>query len=191
MEVEVTRKRFTADEFHRMGEAGILGPEERLELLDGEIIEMSAMGHRHSVCVSRATTFLIRALGDRGVLRPQLPLRLTDWTEPQPDIVVLKPRADFYAKKKPTAQDALLVIEISDSTLTLDRNIKLPKYAAAGIQEVWIGDLVHDVLLVYRNPSGKIYKTAVQFRSGDVVSALSLPDTALQVDELLSTDCEL
>jgi Uma2 family endonuclease len=191
MEVEVTKKRFTADEFHRMGEAGIFGPEERLELIDGEIIEMSAMGHRHAVCVSRVTTFLIRALGDRGVLRPQLPLRLTDWTEPQPDIVVLKPRTDFYAKKKPTPQDALLVMEISDSTLTLDRNIKLPRYAAAGIQEVWIGDLVHNVLLVYRDPRAKSYKAAFQFRSGDIVSALSFPDLAFQVDELLSTDCEL
>jgi Uma2 family endonuclease len=191
MEVEVRKKLFTVDEYHRMAEVGILPEGRGFELIDGEIIQMSAMGDRHAVCVSRLTTFFVRAFGEQAVIYPQLPLRLTDFTEPEPDIVVYKPRADFYAKKKRTPQDALLLIEVSDTTLRFDQKVKLRLYAAAGIQEMWIEDLIHNILHVYRDPGGNNYQTHLSFRPGDVVSPIAFPDITFRVDELLSTDCEL
>src|SRR2546426_1442522 len=121
METDVTKRLFTVDEYHRMGEAGILHEEDRVELIDGEIIRMSPIGRRHAVCVTRANTFFIRAFADRAVVAPGNPVRLTDWTEPEPDLVVFKPRADFYAKKQPALEDVLLVVEVSDTTLSYDR----------------------------------------------------------------------
>src|SRR5712671_2608611 len=109
MPTEITRKLFTVDEYHRLGETGILGPEERVELIDGEIIQMSPVGHRHIVCVNRATKMFIVAFGDNAVVSPQNPVRLSNWTEPQPDLAVFKPRADFYAAARPTLDDILLV----------------------------------------------------------------------------------
>ena len=135
METEVRKRLFTVDEYHRMGEAGIIHEDDRVELIDGEIIQMSAIGHRHMVCVNRANTLFIQAFGKRAVVSPQNPVRLSDWTEPQPDVVVFKPRADFYAKKKPVPADVLFTVEVADTTLAYDRNIKLPQYAAAGIPE--------------------------------------------------------
>ena len=95
MHTEVIKKRFTVDEYHRMGETGIFGPEDRLELIDGEILEMSPIGQRHAARVARATALFVRAFGDRAVVNPQNPLQLSDWTEPQPDIVILKPRPEL------------------------------------------------------------------------------------------------
>ena len=121
MRTEITKKLFTVDEYHRMGEAGIFGPEERVELIDGEIIQMSAIGHRHMVCVNRATTLFIERFGRRAVVSTQNPVQLSDWTEPQPDLVVFKPRSDFYAAKKPTPADVLFAVEVADTTLRFDR----------------------------------------------------------------------
>src|SRR2546425_9197316 len=109
METEVTKKLFTVDEYHRMGEAGIFHEDDRVELIDGEIIQMSPIGHRHSVCVNRATTLFIQAFGNRAVVGPGNPVRLNDWTEPEPDLIVFKPRADFYAKKRPAIEDVLFL----------------------------------------------------------------------------------
>src|SRR5215831_5479526 len=105
MEAEITRRLFTVDEYHQMAKAGILHKNDRVELIDGEIFQMSPIGDRHAVCVSRATTLFIRAFGERAVVSPGNPVKLTDWTEPQPDIVVFAPRSDFYAKKRPTTKD--------------------------------------------------------------------------------------
>ncbi|PYS10504.1 MAG: Uma2 family endonuclease, partial [Acidobacteria bacterium] len=152
MEAEVKKRLFTVEEYHQMAEAGILREDDRVELIDGEIIQMSPIGHRHMVCVNRANTLFIQAFGNGAVVSPQNPVRLTDWTEPQPDLVVFKPRADFYAKKEPVPEDVLFMVEIAETTLSYDRKIKLPRYAAAGIPEFWIGDLKNDILHVYRNP---------------------------------------
>ena len=141
MQIETTKKLFTVDEYYRMAEAGILGAEDRVELIDGEIIQMSAIGHRHLGCVNRANTLFIESFGRRAVVSPQNPILLSIWTEPQPDLVVLKSRKDFYASKKPEPADALLVVEVADTSLSYDRDVKLPRYAAAGVPEVWIEDL--------------------------------------------------
>src|SRR5947209_8205083 len=125
MLADTVKKLFTADEFHRMGETGILDPEERLELIDGEIIKMSPVGQRHISCVIRANKLFVTAFGDRAIVSPQNPVRLSNWTEPQPDLTVFKPQADFTAGW-PKPSDVLFLVEISDTTLRIDRNIKLP-----------------------------------------------------------------
>jgi Uma2 family endonuclease len=190
MGTDVTKRLFTVDEYHKMAKAGILHEYDRVELIDGEIIQMSAIGLRHMVCVNRANTFFIRAFGDRAVVSPQNPVRLSDWTEPQPDVVVFKPRSDFYAGKRPTPEDVIFTVEVADSTLSYDQKVKLPRFAAAGIPEVWIEDLKHDILLVHRDPIGSIYKTILTLSAGDSISPASFPDVAFSVGELLSGDCE-
>jgi len=190
MEAQVTKRLFTVEEYHEMGKAGILHEDDRVELIDGEILQMSAIGHRHMVCVNRATTLFIQAFGNRAVVSTQNPVRLTEWTEPQPDLVVFKPRADFYAKRQPVSDDVLFMVEIADTTLSYDRKIKLPRYAAAGIPEVWIAELKNDILHVHREPSGETYNPALILHPPDSISPLAFPDITFQVGELLSTDCE-
>ena len=190
MEAEVKKRLFTVEEYHQMAEAGILSEDDRVELIDGEIIQMSPIGHRHMVCVNRANTLFIQAFGNGAVVSPQNPVRLTVWTEPQPDLVVFKPRADFYAKKEPVPEDVLFMVEIAETTLSYDRKIKLPRYAAAGIPEFWIGDLKNDILHVYRNPGRETYNIALILHPSESILPLAFPDVTFQVSELLSTDCE-
>ena len=185
METEAAKKLFTVDEYYKMVDAGILRDDDRVELIEGEIIQMSSMGSRHAAVVTRVTDVLIPFLKGRALLRPQLPLRLNEFNEPGPDIVVLKPRPDFYASKHPGPADVFLVLEISDSSLRDDRDVKLPIYAAMRLPEVWIADLAGDEVLVYREPSGKRYNTSLSFRSGDSISCLTPPQIQLAVDDLL------
>ena len=185
MQTEATKKLFTVDEYYKMADAGILGEHDRTELIEGEIIEMSAMGARHAAVVTRVNDLFVPLFKGKALLRPQLPLRLNDFNEPQPDVVLLKPRRDCYSSKHPGPADVFLVLEISDSSLKYDRDVKLRIYAAARLPEVWIADLAGDSLLVYRNPSGKGYKTFLSCRRGDTLSCLTFPDVTLAVDELL------
>ena len=185
MHVEATKKLFTVDEYYRMAEAGILKPEDRVELIDGEIIEMSPIGNRHLGCVNRATHLFTSLLGKRVVVSIQHPLRLSNYTEPEPDIVLLKPRADYYASKTPTADDALLVIEVADTTLSYDLNVKTPRYATAAVPEVWIVNLRDDLLQVYRDPSAGTYQASLVLRRTESVSPVSFPDLILSAEQLL------
>jgi len=184
MLTDVTKKLFTVDEYHRMAEAGILAEHDRVELIDGEIIQMSPIGHRHMVCVNRATTLFIEAFGRKAVVSPQNPVQLSDWTEPQPDLVVFKPRSDFYAARKPTPEDVLFTVEVADTSLRYDRNVKLPRFAVAGIPEVWIEDLKNDCLLVYRDPQRNNYKTSFTLQRGDAVSPIAFPGISFAIDDL-------
>jgi Uma2 family endonuclease len=185
MRLETAKKLFTVDDYYRMAEAGIISPGERVELIDGEIFEMSPIGNRHLGCVNRATHLFTSAFGNRVVVSVQHPLQLSNYTEPEPDVVLLKSRADHYAGKKPLAEDALLIVEVSDTTLAFDRLRKLPRYAEAGVPEVWIENLVDDSLLVYRDPSGSSYRTMLVLHPGESVSILGLSGTSFSVDELL------
>ena len=184
---EITKKLFTVDEYYRMAEAGILTPEDRVELIDGEIIQMSAIGHRHMACVTRATTLFILAFGSKAVVSTQNPVQLSGWTEPQPDLVILKPRSDFYDTGKPKAEDVLFTVEVADTSLLYDRNVKLPRFAAAGIPEVWIDDLQNDVVLVFRNPLVDGYQTTMTLQRGDTISPIAFPNNSFAIDDLLGT----
>ena len=127
----------------------------------------------------------ITTLGDRILLSPQNPVHLSNITEPQPDILLLKPRADFYASKHPVAEDTYLVLEVSDTTLRYDRDLKVPLYAKSGVPEVWIEDLQANVILVYRNPAGKRYSTSLTLHRGEQISLAAFPEITFKVDDPL------
>ena len=185
MQMESTKRLFTVEEYYDMAKAGILGREDRVELIDGEIFEMSPLGIKHVACVNRANRLFVTAFLDRAVVNIQHPAQLSNKTEPQPDVALLKFRADDYAGKKVVADDVLLIVEVSDTTLRFDRNVKLPRYALAGIPEVWIENLEDDELLVYRDPTGNTYGTALSLHRGDSVFVTTFPDVVFKVDELL------
>lgn len=184
-------RRFDVGDYYRMAEAGILGPEERVELIEGEIVRMSPMGSRHAGCVHRLNNVFARLLGAKAIVACQCPLRLSEFSEPEPDIALLEPREDFYASSHPVPSDVLLLIEVADSSSGFDREVKLPLYAAAGVSEVWIVDLAERLVRVYRDPSGRTYSDA-QVRAADedrdedgVVSPLAFPDAELRVADLV------
>ena len=181
--VELPRRRFTWEEYHRMAETGILGPEDRVELIEGEIIVMTAIGLRHASCVAELTRRLVPAIGDRALLWPQNPVRLPRDTEPQPDIVLLRPRADRYTTSSATPEDVLLLVEVADTSYRFDRRVKLPLYARAGVAEMWIVDLGHDVVEVYRRPSDTGYAESRRVGQGERVAPAALPDVALLIDD--------
>ena len=136
MSIAAEKRRFTADEYQRMGEAGIFCPDDRVELIDGEVVVMSPIGPRHNACVSSANQALVRAAGDAAIVLPQGSVRLDFHSEPQPDLVLLKPRADFYASRHAGPADILLVVEIAASSIEYDREVKARVYAKAGVPEV-------------------------------------------------------
>lgn len=183
----ITRRRFTVDEYHRMAEAGILHEDDRVELIGGEIVEMSPIGWRHQGCVNRLAYQLITALRDRAVVQPQGPIRLSSDSEPQPDLVVLRPRADFYAEGGPGPEDVLWLIEISDTSLHYDRDVKVPLYGRYGIPEVWVVDLAGEQVFVYRDPRpGGGYRSAQVLGRGARLAPQAFPDLELAVDEILA-----
>jgi Uma2 family endonuclease len=140
-----------------MGEAGLFAPDARVELIEGEIIDMAPIGLDHNSVVDRLTRSFVRAVGDDAIVRVQGSVRLSEITEPQPDFVLLKPRADFYRSRFALGTDTLLVVEVSDTTLRYDRDVKVPLFARHGVPEVWIFDLQNDRLLVYASPENGGY----------------------------------
>jgi len=149
-----SRHLISVDAFHRMGETGILGPRDRVELIDGEIIDMSPIGVLHAAIVARLSSYFSQRLGAMAVVWCQNPLRLDDVSEPEPDIAILRPRADFYTTAHPTAADALLVIEVADTSLAYDLGTKVPLYARHGIPEVWVVDAATRRIRAFRHPVG-------------------------------------
>lgn len=147
-----SRHLITVDAFHRMGETGILGPADRVELIDGEIIDMSPIGALHAAIVAQLAMMFSQKLGPKAVVWCQNPLRLDDVSEPEPDLVILRPRADFYATAHPGPADALLVIEVADTSLAYDLGVKVPLYARHGIPEVWVIDAATRRTRVFREP---------------------------------------
>ena len=185
MPMEATKKLFTVDEYYKLAEVGILSECVRTELIDGEILEMSAMGAFHAAAVARATELFVISLRGKADVRVQLPLRLSLHSEPEPDVCIVKPRLDRYGSHHPGPDDVLLVLEISDSTLRYDRDVKLPIYAAAGVAEVWIEDLPNRTLHAYRQPHDTTYKTALQFAGDQSVALLALPEITFTVSALM------
>lgn len=149
-----SRHLISVDAFHRMGEAGILGPGDRVELINGEIIDMSPIGVLHAALVARLASWFSQKLGRAAVVWCQNPLRLDDLSEPEPDIAILRPRADFYTTSHPGPADVLLVIEVADTSLAYDLGTKVPLYARHGIPEVWVIDAATRRTLVFRQPVG-------------------------------------
>ena len=154
----IDRHTFTTDEYHQMAETGILTEDDRVELINGEIIVMSPINSPHAGHVKRINAFFTKLLGDEVIVSVQDPLTVGDTSEPEPDVMLLKPRDDFYASAHPQPNDVYLLIEVADSSLPIDRKVKLPVYAAAGVPEVWIVNLTDKQIEVFRSPSAGRYQ---------------------------------
>jgi Uma2 family endonuclease len=187
MESWPRRHRLTVAEYHRMAEVGLLAPDARVELIEGEIIDMAPIGSEHGSVVDQLAGLLIRAVGDRAIVRIQGAVRLSQLSEPAPDVAVLAPRADFYRHEQPTGADTLLIIEVSDSTLRYNRDIKVPLYARHGVPEVWIADLQNSRLLVHRSPADGEYKLRTAVAQPGVTALASLREVNVNLSGILSS----
>jgi len=187
MAVEIARRRFTVDEYHRMGEAGILREDDRVELIDGEIVEMTPIGSRDAAAVTRLNQSFVRALGEKAMVSVRNPLPVPPRSEPQPDVMLLRPRPDFYSRAHPGPQDVWLVVEVADTQLTFDRAVKVPLYAGARIQEVWVVNLPGQSVEVYRHPADGHYGEMEKHEPGQRIMCAAFPDLLLSVDDVLGT----
>ena len=183
--VQVTRHRFTVAEYVRMGQTGIISEDKRVELVCGEVIEMSPIGERHAACVDFLTQLVTLRLRRSAIVRVQNPVQLDDYSEPQPDITVLKPRDDFYRHAHPRPEDVLLVIEVSDSTLEYDRKVKMPLYAGAGIPEAWLVNLPEERVEAYSDPAGGEYQTVRSYALRQKLQSHTLAALRLSVSKVL------
>lgn len=175
----------TVYEYLRMGELGVIGPEERVELLDGELIAMPPSGEDHSFGVNEIVRVFYRHFADRTYIQSQSPIRLNELSEPEPDVVLLAPREDRYRKHRPLAGDVLLVVEVSDTSLRYDRGRKLEAYARAGIPEVWIVNVPDRCVERYAGLVGGRYAPPEIARAGGMIAPEAFPNEPLAVDEFL------
>ena len=185
MPVDMQRRLFTVDDYHRMGQAGILGPDDRVELIDGEIVSMTPIGPQHNAAVARATKVFVTSVGDSAIVLPQGSVRLNLRSEPQPDIAILRPREDYYASRHAGPSDILLLLEVAKASIDIDRDVKLRLYARCGVHEYWILDLNEDVLTCYDEPAGDEYERIRHYQRGQSVAPLLLPRCEVAVDDLL------
>ena len=188
MPVALSRRRFTADEYQRMGQAGILSEDDRVELIDGEIIAMTPIGPRHCASVDRANRAFVTKAGDTAIVRVQGAVRLDFFTEPEPDLVLLKPRSDFYASRHPGASDILLIVEVADSSIDYDLNLKGRLYAESGILEYWVANLNEDVVMCFSSPEHGVYQTVRQCRRGETIAPSLLPACQIPAHDLLAAE---
>ena len=188
MTVLVTRRRFTVDEYECMGTAGILGEDDRVELLNGEIIEMAPIGSRHAGCVKELNRLFSGRAAGRYIVSVQDPVRLSSSSEPEPDIALLRPREDGYRTSHPQPEDVLLIIEVADSSLDVDRRVKVRLFAEAGIPEVWLANLQRPSITAYREPQDGRYRRINVFRRGSSIAPLAFPDIEPRVEDILGHD---
>lgn len=188
MAIDYQHRPITADEYQQMGALGILGPDERVELLDGELILMPPMGLAHAASVSRLTRLFLTRLGERADVRPQLPARLSCISEPQPDFALVALRADFYASGHPAPADTFALVECADSSLRYDGGKKLVAYARASIREYWIVNLKDKSLEMYRDPNDLGYARSTVARPGERVAFAAFPDVTFEVCEVLGSE---
>ena len=182
--VDVHRYRFDVDEFARMGEAGIFTEDDRVELIDGEVREMTPVGPPHAGLVNHLTEVMVTRLAGRANVIVQNPIRLDRHTEPQPDLSVARRRKGFYADRHPEPGDVLLVVEVADSSLRYDRAEKVPRYAKAGIPEAWLVDVEAGTVTAYTEPGPEGYARQQTRRRGEQLVASGVPDLRLSVDDL-------
>ena len=178
-------KRFSVDDYHRLGEVGLIGPDERTELIEGVVYEMSPPGPYHAALVDRLARRFFAALSDRALIRVQSPIRLDATSEPQPDLVLLRLRADDYASAFPEPADVQLVVEVATTTLPFDLGPKAAAYGRGGIPELWVVDAAAERIVVHRTPGVSGYASIVVADSGGILAPLAFPDDGWPVDVLL------
>lgn len=182
--IDIQRRLFTVVEYERMVQAGILAEDDRVELLDGEIVEMSPPGSAHAACVSRLNALFHDLFKGRAIVRVQDPIRLDSYSAPQPDLAVLKARDDFYSNAHPGPSDVIMLVEVADSSLKLDREIKLALYARAGIREAWLVDLIGQRVEVFTAPQPIGYQSHAVAVRGDCLSSAAVGADVLVGDIL-------
>jgi Uma2 family endonuclease len=185
MSAQIERRPFTVSEYHQMTEAGILTEDDRVELIEGEVVKMAAINSRHAACVNRLDKRLNRWAGKEAIVSVQNPISLGQYSEPQPDLALLRPREDFYAQSHPSPKDVLLVVEVADSSAARDRNLKLPLYAQAAIPEVWLVDLSQDLIEIYARPAKGAYRERRQVKRGESLTSSALPGLTLRAKQIL------
>ena len=185
MSVQLLRRKFTVIEYQKMAESGILTEDDRVELIRGEIIKMSPIGRRHASCVARLNRIFTLRLREAAIVWPQNPIELDDASEPQPDLVLLKPRPDFYESGHPQASDIFLLVEVADTTIEADREVKIPLYAEDCISEAWLVDINEQCVEVYRQPTPTGYQIIQRYQRGQTLSTQAFPDIKIMVDEVL------
>ncbi len=177
--------KYTFDEYHEMGEAGIFKTGDRVELIDGEIVLMPPIGSSHAAGTARCTRIFTMAVGERAIVWAQNPVHLPDGGEPEPDIALIRPRPDYYQSSLPASSDVLLAVEVSDTTARFDRSVKVPLYALNGIRETWLLLLSEETIEVFRDPGTEGYQRTMRFHRGESLSPEAIPDLQFSVDELL------
>ena len=185
MSVALAKRRFTADDYQRMGQVGILSEDDRVELIDGEVLAMTPIGTRHNACVNSAMRAFVRAVEDAAIVQAQGSVRLDRYSEPEPDLVLLRPRADFYASRHAGPDDILLIIEIADSSIDYDRDVKARIYAASGIPEYWLADLNANLVWRYSAPERGAFQRVEHGRRGESIAPQLLPACVIATDVLL------
>jgi len=185
MSVQMLKRLFTTEDYHRMIDNDILSENDLVELLGGEIVQMSPVGSRHAACVNRLNKVLLSRLGTRAIVSVQNPIHLSAQSEPQPDVAVLRMRSDYYAESHAEPQDVLLIIEVADTSTSLDREVKLPLYALANITEVWLIDLGEECVRAYTKPSLHGYAEIRQLWRDDVLSPQVYPDLKISLIDIL------
>ena len=179
------RLRFSVDEYYKMYELGLIKDFEHAEIIDGELIKKMGIGDRHAAVVNFLNRFFIKTIADSILVSVQNPLRLGDFHEPEPDIV-LADLTKYDGKRHPRPAETILVIEVADTSIKYDRGDKLPLYAAARIPEVWIVNLPSELIEIHQDPDIGIYQTTKIFRAGETIVSKALPDLVLQIDEVLA-----
>lgn len=185
MEAQILKRRFTVEEFHQIAEGGVFREDDRLELVDGKIVEMTPIGSPHAGCVMRLSDLLWKHCHETAIVNVQNALVLDDRTELYPDITLLDRRSDFYSQSHPRPAEARLVVEVADTTGRHDRGVKVPRYARAGIDEVWVVDLPARRIDVYRHPSGDAYRDVIPAVTGDFMDIPPAVGRRIGVDEIL------
>jgi Uma2 family endonuclease len=180
----IPRRALTVEQFQKMAEVGILKDDDRVELIEGELIEMAPIGPALAYRVHETCELLRRLVGDRAIVWSQNPIALPTKNQPQPDIALLAPPSAKYRSALPTAADVLLIIEVADSSLAYDRDVKTKIYAAHGIPEMWIQDVQSATLWVYRDPIGDSYSRIISLQKSDSVSLAKLAEAPISVGDL-------
>ena len=185
MAVDVKRRLFTVDEYYKMAEAGIFTEDDRVELLAGEIVMMGPLESQRSGTGMFLSDFFSSRLVRKAIISPRLPVRLSDYSEVQPDIALLRFRADFFRKSHPGPQDVYLLVEVGDASIAYAWEVRKRLYALVGIPEVWLVDLQAEHIEVYRKPSGQGYADVRILGRGSEVTPAAFPDVTVRVDEVL------
>jgi Uma2 family endonuclease len=173
------------NDYYRMAAAGILTEDDRVELIEGQIIQMSPIGSRHAACVDRVARLFFSGVGGLAFVRVQNPVRLGIRSEPEPDLALVRPSADGYVSAHPVPADTLLVVEVADSSASYDRTTKARLYARSAIPELWLVDLERDLMQGFRDPAARGYRTIQVYRRGDQLSPIALPELSFAVEDIL------